>query len=143
MVRLRDDLERMTLNSYDFLAGQSIHQDARGKKLGNTPGRTTVVYLDGSLLDEWEPDIRMVARVVAEPMRYMLAAPSQEADQYTEGRDDLTADELDAVVGYMHNPMHDIMSAKRSKEETKWWEDDSIASAAFDGNAFVRRVLDH
>ena len=37
MVRLQDDLERMTLNSYDFLAGQSIHQDARGQKLGNTP----------------------------------------------------------------------------------------------------------
>ena len=143
MVRLQDDLQRMTLNSYDFLAGQSIHQDAGGKKLGNTPDRTTVVYVDGSLLDEWEADIRMVARVVAEPMRYMFAAPSQEADQYTEGRDDLTTNELDAVVGYMHNPMHDIMSAKRSKEETKWWEDDSIASAAFDGNAFVRRVLDH
>ena len=143
MVRLQDDLERMTLNSYDFPAGQSIYQDARGQKLGNTPGRATVVYVDGSLLDELEADIRMVARVVAEPMRYFFAAPSQEADLYTEGRDDLTADELEAVVGYMHSPMHDIMSAKGSKDETKWWEDDSIASGAFDGNAFVRRGLDH
>ena len=133
----------MTLSSYDFPVGQSIYQDAKGQKLGNTPVRTTVVYVDGSLLDGLEADIRMVARVVAEPMRYMFAAPSQEADQYTEGRDDLTADKLDAVVGYKHNPMHDIMSAKRSKDETKWWEDDSIASGAFDGNAFVRRVLDH
>ena len=143
MVRLQDDLERITLKSYDFPAGQSIYQDARGQQLGNTPGRTTVVYMDGSLSDESEADIRMVVRVAAEPMRYMFAAPSQEAEQYTEGRDDLTADELDAVVGYMHNPMHDIMSAKGCKDETKWWEDDSIASGAFDGNAFVRRVLDH
>ena len=48
--------------------------------------------MDGSLLDELEADIRMVARVVAEPMRYMFATPSQEADEYTEGRDDLTAE---------------------------------------------------
>ena len=101
MVGLQDDLERMTLNSYEFPAGQSIYQDARGQKLGNAPGRTTVVYVGGSLLDESEADIRMVARVVTEPMRYMFAAPSQEANQYTEGRDDLTADELDVVVGYM------------------------------------------
>ena len=39
--------------------------------------------------------------------------------------------------------MQNIMSAKGSKDETKWWEDDSIASGAFDGNAFVHRVLDH
>ena len=38
MVRLQDDLERMTLNSYDFPAGQSIYKDARGQKLGDTPG---------------------------------------------------------------------------------------------------------
>ena len=81
MVRVKDDLEHMTLNTYDFPAGQSIFQDARSK----TPGRATVVYVDVSLLDESEADIRMVARLVAEPMRYMFAAPSQEADQYTEG----------------------------------------------------------
>ena len=102
-----------------------------------------MVYVDGSLLDESEADIRMVVLVVAEPMRYMFAAPSQEADQYTEGCDDLTADELDVVMGYMHNPMHDIMFAKGGKDETKWSEDASIASGAFAGNAFVRRVLDH
>ena len=143
VLRLKDDLERMTLNSYEFPTGQTIYQGARGQQLGNTPGRTTVVYVDFSLLDESEADIRMVARVVAEPMRYMFVGPSQEADQYTEGGDNPTADELDVVVGYMHNPMHEIMSAKGSKEDTKWWEDDSIASVAFDSNAFVCRVLDH
>ena len=101
------------------------------------------MYVDGSLLDELAADVRIVVRVVAEPMRYMFAAPSQEADQYTEKRDDLTADELDAVLRYMHNPIHDIRSANGGKDETKWWEDDSIALGAFDGNAFVRRVPDH
>ena len=75
-------------------------------------------------------------------MRYIFPAPSQEPDQTTNGRDDLTADKLDVVVGYVHNPMHDIMSGKGNKDETKWWEDDSIASGTFDGNAFVPRVLD-
>ena len=120
-----------------------MYQDTRGQKLGNTTSRTTVVNVDGSLLDESEVDIRMVARVVAEPMRYMFAAPSQEADPYTEGHDDLTADNLDAVVGYMHSPMHNIMSARESKDETECWKDDSIASGVFDGNALVRRVLEH
>ena len=52
MVRLQDDLQRMTLNSYEFPAGQSIYQVARGQKLGNTPGQATVVYVNSSLLDE-------------------------------------------------------------------------------------------
>ena len=143
MVEVKDDLERMTLNSYEFPAGHTIYQDARGQQSGNTPGRTTVVYVDGSLLDESEADIRMVARVVAEPMRYTCTAPSQEADQYREAGDNPTADELDVVVGYMHKPMHEITSAKGSKDETEWWKDDSLASGAFNGNAFVRRVLDH
>ena len=99
--------------------------------------------MDGSLSEELEAEIRIVLRVVAEPMGYMFPVPSQEVVQYTEGRGDLTADELDVVLGYMHNHMHDIMSAKGSKDETKWWEDDPIASGAFDGNAFLRRVLDH
>ena len=142
MVRLQDDLERMPPNSYKFPAGRSIYQDARGRTLGNTPVRTTLVYVDGSLLDESEADTRLVARVVPEPMRYMFAAPSHEEDQYTEGHDELTADELDVVVGYIHSPMHNITPAKGSQDETKWREDDSIALGAFEGNAFVHRVLD-
>ena len=74
MMRLQDDLEHMTLNSYQFPAGQSIYQDAGGQKVCNTPGRTTVAYVDSSLLDDLEADIRILARVVAEPMRYMFAA---------------------------------------------------------------------
>ena len=42
MVRHQDDLERMTLNSYEFSAGQSIYQNASSQTLGNTPGRTTL-----------------------------------------------------------------------------------------------------
>ena len=75
MVTLQGDLQRITLNSYEFPAGQGIYQDARGQTLGDTPGRTTVVYVYGSLLDESEADIRMGARAVAKPMRYMFAAP--------------------------------------------------------------------
>ena len=41
------------------------------------------------------------------------------------------------MVGYMHKPLHHITSAKGSKDRTKWWEDASIASGAFDGRVFV------
>ena len=44
----------MMLNSYETPLGQSIYQNARDQKLGNTVGPTTVVYVDGSLLDELE-----------------------------------------------------------------------------------------
>ena len=53
IVSLKEDLERMTPNLY--LAGQSIYQEAGGQRLGYTPVRTTVVYVDVSLLDESEP----------------------------------------------------------------------------------------
>ena len=60
-MRLKDDLERMTLNAYEGPACQSIYQVAGGQTLGNT----SVVYVDGPLLDELGADIRMVSRVVA------------------------------------------------------------------------------
>ena len=43
MVRRGDDLERVTLNLYEFPTGQCIYQDATGQTLGNTLGRTTAV----------------------------------------------------------------------------------------------------
>ena len=48
-------------------------------------------------------------------MRYMFAMPSQEVNQYTEGRDDPTANKLDNVVGCWNNPLHDTVSAKSRK----------------------------
>ena len=44
----------------------------------------------------------------------------------------------------MDQPFHDWGSQREEKSQDKaWWEVDSIVSGSYDGNTFVRRVLDH
>ena len=48
------------------------------------------------------------------------------------------------VQGYMDQPFHDWGSQREGKGQDKaWWEVDSIVSGSYDGNTFVKRVLDH
>ena len=56
----------------------------------------------------------------------------------------LTEQELDLVQGYMDQPFHDRGSQREGKGQDKaWWEVDSIVSGSYDGNTFVRSVLDN
>ena len=44
----------------------------------------------------------------------------------------------------MDQPFHDWGSQREGKGQDKaWWEVDSIVSGSYDGNTFVKRVLDH
>ena len=44
----------------------------------------------------------------------------------------------------MDQPFHDWGSQREGKGQDKaWWEVDSIVSGSYDGDTFVRRVLDH
>ena len=44
----------------------------------------------------------------------------------------------------MDRPFHDWVSQSESKGQDKaCWEVDAIVSGSYDGNTFVRRVLDH
>ena len=55
----------------------------------------------------------------------------------------LTEEELDLVQGYMDQPFHDWGSQPEGKGQYKArWEVDSIVSGSYDGDTFVRRVLD-
>ena len=41
-------------------------------------------------------------------------------------------------------PFHDWGTQREGKGQNKaWWEVDSIVSGSYDGNTFVKRVLDH
>ena len=61
-----------------------------------------------------------------------------------ESEDLLTEEELDLVQGYMDQPFHDWGSQREGNGQDKaWWEVDSIVSGSYDGDTFVRRVLDH
>ena len=44
----------------------------------------------------------------------------------------------------MDQPFHDWGSQREGKGQDKaWWEVDAIVSGSYDGDTFVRRVLDH
>ena len=48
------------------------------------------------------------------------------------------------VQGYMDRPIHDWVTQQEGKGQDKaWWEVDAIVSGSYDGNIFVRRLLDH
>ena len=82
-----------------------------------------------------------VNRIIAEPWRQCLAVSPVDIG---ESEDPLTEEELDLVQGYMDEPFHDWGSQREGKGQDKaWWEVDSIVSGSYDGNTFVKRVLDH
>ena len=51
---------------------------------------------------------------------------------------------MDLVQGYIDQPPHDWGTQGEGKGQDKaWWEVDSIVSGFYDGNTFLKRVLDH
>ena len=78
---------------------------------------------------------------IAEPWQQCFAVSPVDIG---ESEDLLTEEELDLVQGYMDQAFHDWGSQREGKGQDKaWWEVDSIVSGSYDGNTFVRRVLDH
>ena len=87
------------------------------------------------------PTFVCVNRIIAEPWRQCFAVSPVDIG---ESEDPLTEEELDAVHGYMDQPFHDWGSQREGKGQDKaWWEVDAIVSGSYDGDTFVRRVLDH
>ena len=78
---------------------------------------------------------------IAEPWQQCFAVSPVDI---RESEDLLTEEELDLVQVYMDQPFQDWGSQREEKGQDKaWWEVDSIVSGSYDGNTFVRRVLDH
>ena len=112
-------LTNMTLNKVAPPAGESVYQDAKGQPM--PPQR-------------WPTD-------PTEPWRQCFAASPVDIREWG---DLLTEEELDLVQGYMDQPFHDWGGQREGKGQDKaWWEVDSIVSGSYDGDTFVRRVLDH
>ena len=98
-------------------------------------------YVAGGLEQADTTDLVCVNRIIAEPWRQCFAVSPVDIG---ESGDLLTEEELDLVQGYMDQPFHDWGSQREDKGQDKaWWEVDSIVSGSYDGNTFVRRVLDH
>ena len=58
----------------------------------------------------------------------------------------LSFDEIDGVVHYMKDGMHDRVVAKQARSRVKsphWWDDEILITRKFTKNEFVARVMDH
>ena len=134
-------LTKMTLNKVVLPAGESVYQDAKGQPMPPQRWPTEFHYVDGGPEQADTTDFVCVNRIIAEPWRQCFAVSPVDI----EGSEDLlTKEELDLVQGYMDQHFHDWGSQREVKGQDKaWWEVDSIVSGSYDGDTFVRRVLDH
>ena len=134
-------LANVTLIKVVLPAGESVYQDAKGQPMPHQRWPTEFHYVDGGLQQADATDFVCVNRIIAEPWRQCFAVSPVDIG---ESEDPLTDEELDLVQGYMDLPFHDWVSGRDSKGQDKaWWEVDAIVSGSYDGNTFVRRVLDH
>ena len=134
-------LTNMTLNKVTLPAGESVPQDAKGQPMPPQRWPTEFHYVDGGLEQADSTDFVCVNRIIAEPWRQCFAVSPVDI---RESEDLLTEEGLDLVQGYMDQRFHDWGSQREDKALDKaWWEVDSIVSGSYDGNTFIRRVLDH
>ena len=134
-------LTNMTLNKVVLPAGESVYQDAKGQPMPPQRWPMEFHYVDGGLDQADTTDLVCVNRIIAGPWRQCFAVPPVDMG---EPEDPLTEEELDLVQGYMDQPFHDWGSQREGKGQDKaWWEVDSIVCGSYDGDTFVRRVLDH
>ena len=134
-------LTNMTLNKVVLPVGESVYQDAKGQPMPAQRWPTEFYYVDGGLEQADTTDFVCVNRIIAEPWQQCFAVSPVDIG---ESEDLLTEDELDLVQGYMDQRFHDWGNQREGKGQDKaWWEVDSIVSGSYDGNTFVKRVLDH
>ena len=136
-------LTNMTLNKVVLPAGESVYQDAKGQPMPPQRWPTEFHYVDGGLDQADTTDFVCVNRIIAEPWRQCFAVPPVDIEE-SDSEEPLTEEEWDLVQGYMDQPFHDWGNQREGKGQDKaWWEVDSIVSGSYDGDTFVRRVLDH
>ena len=133
-------LDSMTLNKVVIPAGESGYQDAKGQSMPPQRWPTKFHYVDGGLEQADATDFTCVNRIIAEPWRQCFAVSPVDIGK-SEGF--LSDEELDLVQGYMDQPFHDWVTQREVKGQDKaWLEVDAVLSGSYDGNTFVRRVLD-
>ena len=134
-------LDNMTLNKVVLPAGESVYQDAKGRPMPPQRWPTEFHYVDGGLEQAHATDSVCVNRVIGDPWRQCFAVSPVNVG---ESEHLLSDAELDLVQGYMDRPFHDWVTLREGKGQDKaCWEVDAIVSGSYDGNTFVRRVLDH
>ena len=134
-------LTNMTLNKVVLPAGECVYRDAKGQPMPPQRWPTEFHYVDGGLEQADATDFVCVNRIVAEPWHQWSAVSPVDIGKSEDLRTDK---ELDLAQGYMDRPFHNWVSPREGKgQEKAWWEVDAITSGFYDGNTFLRGVLDH
>ena len=87
-------------------------------------------------------DEALIQRIQAMPMRVMF----EESKDPKVEVNTLSLDEIDRVVRYMKDGMHDRVAAKQARSRVKfahWWDDGNLITGNLTKNEFVARVMDH
>ena len=140
---LRSKIDSIALNQFVFVPDQETFMDATGTALPSLgqAWSTHVNYVDGS---QCHPtgDEALIRRIQAVPMRVMF----QESNDPKVEVKTLSFDEMDRVVHFMKDRMHDRVPAKQARSRVKcpqWWDDKTLITRNFTKNDFVARLMDH
>ena len=140
---LRSYIDSIALNEFVFAPDVEIFMGATGTSLPS-PGQalsTGAYYMDGA---QCHPtgDEALIRRIQAVPMRVMSG----------EGNDPkvevkvLSFDEIDRVVHYMKDGMHDRVAAKQARSRVKsrhWWDNQNLSTGKCTETEFVAGMMDH
>ena len=87
-------------------------------------------------------DEALIWRIQAVPINVMFKESNDPKVRFTT----LLFDEIDRVVHYMKDVMHDRVAAKQARSRVKsrhWWDDQNLITEKFTKNEFVARVMDN
>ena len=140
---LRSKIDSIALNEFVFGPDEEIFMDAMGSPLPS-PGQawsTRAYYMDGA---QSQPtgDGAFYRRIEAVPMRVVLEENNDRKVQIKT----VSFEEIDRVVHYMKDGMHDRVAAKQATSRVKsphCWDDQNLIIGKFTENEFVARVMDH
>ena len=140
---LRSKIDSIALNEFVFAPDEEIFMDATGTSLPSAgqAWSTYAYYVDGVQCHPTD-DEALIRRIQAVPMRVMF---EESNDPKVEVKT-LSFDEIDRVVHYMKDRMHDRVAAKQARSRVKsphWWDDQNLITGKFTKKEFVARVMDH
>ena len=140
---LRSKNDSIPLNEFVFAPDEEIFMDATGTSLPSSgqAWSTHTYYVDGA---QCHPagDEALIRRIQGVPMRVMFVESN---DPKVEVKT-LSFDEIDCVVHYMKDGMHDRVAVKQARSRAKsppWWDDQILITGKFTKNEFVARVMGH
>ena len=140
---LRFKSDSIALNEVVFARDEEILMDATGTSLPSVGQAWSAhaYYVDGAQ-SPLTGDEALIWRIQALPMSVIF----QESNDPKVEVKTLSFDEIDRVVHYMKDGMHDRVAGKLARglvTSPHWWDDHILITGKFTKNEFVARVMNH